>query len=106
MELLASPSLSTSSTLTYCNHSRSTSYGDLTLAGDRPLTPNTVSTVTSTTSSHGLDNQSDEGFDHVLKELRAGLKRNDHSWRVKRAKRKGDHCDEVIQDRTPATVLI
>ncbi|CAO3598600.1 unnamed protein product [Absidia cylindrospora] len=105
-DLLASPSLSTSSTLTYSNHSRSTSYGDL--AGDRPLTPSTISTITTTTTSPGLESQNEDGFDQVLKELRAGLKRGDHSWRVKRTRRKGDHCDEALKDQTttPATVLI
>ncbi|ORZ12197.1 hypothetical protein BCR42DRAFT_420169 [Absidia repens] len=56
------------------------------------LTRTSIRTVSKTEGSHP-----DNGFDQVLQELRAGLKRGDHSWRVERSTKKGvSHSDGIM----------
>ncbi|KAI9300263.1 hypothetical protein BJ944DRAFT_30282 [Cunninghamella echinulata] len=86
MDVISSPSLSTSSTLT--SHSRSTSYSSLGMSVSslrRPSTPNSI--------QENNTSDSNNGFDQVLREMRSGLKRGDSSWRVKQLKKRNINED-------------
>ena len=64
---------SSSSTL-----SRSTSYSSVT-STNAEQTPHAMVSLTPVPISNKND---DDAFDHVLRELRAGLKPGEHSWRI------------------------
>lgn len=70
------------STFASSSLSRSTSLSSVSSAGDphqqSPLTPRSFNL----TSPSGLHKPDDDGFEHVLRELRAGLKQGEHSWRI------------------------
>ncbi|CAO3589747.1 unnamed protein product [Absidia cylindrospora] len=70
---------------------------DMTPCDKPPMICDNVARIPIRTVSKTEGRCPDNGFDQVLQELRAGLKRGDHSWRVEQSTKKGvSHSDGIM----------